>query len=415
MKRTIISRIPLFGSLPPNELEILASCLHHLDVGENIVLVHEGDRGDRFYVIIDGEVEVVKALGTPDERVLSKLGPGDSIGEMSLLDRDGLRVASVRTVRPVQMLEMTRADFDALLQRRPSVAYEIARSLSLRLRDSDNATIRDLQEKNRELAEAYHHLQAAQAQIIEKERLERELQVAREIQESILPRFLPILPGFDFGARMIPARAVGGDFFDFIHLDEDNLGIAIGDVSGKGVPAAIFMAMTRSLMRAEARRSISPLEPLQGVNRHLSEMNDAGMFVTVLYGVLNRTTRVFNYVRAGHEPPILCGMNGELTRPGFDQGHPLGVFPDPSLDEQSVVISVGGTLVIYTDGVTEAVNEAGELFGLRRLRHAIREHCRGSAQGTCDGIMKAVMNYQGALPQHDDITLVAVRVADVKH
>jgi len=415
MDRMIISSIPLFSSLPPVELETLATCLHQLDVCENTVLVKEGERGDRFYVIIQGEVEVIKALGTSDERVMSKLGPGDSIGEMSLLDRDGLRVASVRTVCPVKILEMTRADFDALLQRRPSVAYEIARSLSLRLRDSDNATIRDLQEKNRELAEAYHNLQAAQAQIIEKETLERELQVAREIQESILPRSLPSLAGFDFGARMAPAKAVGGDLFDFILLDEDNLGIAIGDVSGKGVPAAIFMAMTRSLMRAEARRNSSPLDALKGVNRHMMDMNDAGMFVTMLYGVLNRRTRIFEYVRAGHDLPILCRLNGEMIPFEIDEGQPLGVFPDPTLDQQSVVLSVGGTLVIYTDGVTEAMNEAGELFGLKRLHHAVREHCRGSAQTTCDGIMKAVMDYKGNLPQHDDITLVAVRVAGVQH
>jgi serine phosphatase RsbU (regulator of sigma subunit) len=404
--------IPLFASLPRSELEILSSCLHPLEVGPGTVLVCEGERGDRFYLIVEGEVEVVKALGSKGERVLTKLGPGDYIGEMSLLDRDGLRVASVRTICAVRLLEMTHADFDALLHRRPSIAHEIARSLSLRLRDSDNATIRDLKEKNRQLAEAYHDLEAAQAQIIEKEKMERELEVARVIQQSILPRSLPRLPGFDFGSRMVPAKAVGGDLFDFIHLDENHLGIAVGDVSGKGVPAGIFMAMTRSLMRAEAKRSKSPVEALQGVNQHMLEMNDAGMFVTILYGVLNWRTGLFHYVRAGHELPVLCQTNGEPIKSEIRQGQALGVFPNPVLIEQTVSLHRGVTLLIYTDGVTDAMSLEGELFGHSRLKKAVRERCSNSAQGICDDIMQLVMNHQRSLPQHDDVTLVAVRALD---
>src|SRR5439155_21220972 len=129
--------------------------------------------------------------------------------------------------------------FDALLHRQPSLAYEMVRVLSVRLRESDDSTIRDLQEKNRQLTLAYEELQAAQAQIIEKEKLEYELQVARELQERMLPRALPGMEGFDFGARMVAARAVSGDFFDFIVLDDDAVGVVVGDVCGKGLPAAL--------------------------------------------------------------------------------------------------------------------------------------------------------------------------------
>jgi serine phosphatase RsbU (regulator of sigma subunit) len=211
-------------------------------------------------------------------------------GEMSLLIPDGLRTASVRAHSPVKIMELSCPDFDKLLLRRPSLALELVRELSLRLRDSDNAMIRDLTDKNLELAQAYQELQAAQVQLVEKEKLEHELDLAHNIQQSILPDDLALMEGFDFGARMMPARAVGGDLYDFIQLDQDTVGISIGDVSDKGVPAAIFMALYCSLLRAEALHVSSPADVLRRVNRHLLDLTDARMFVTALYGVLNRKT-----------------------------------------------------------------------------------------------------------------------------
>jgi len=187
------------------------------------VLFREGEYGDRFYIVVEGQIAILKALDTPNERFLAIRGPGEFIGEMSLLNPDGLRTASVRLHSDARPLEMTRGDFDALLGREPTIAYEMLRVLSNRLRQAHNESIRELKEKNRRLAEAYANLKAAQQQIIQKEILERELLQAREIQESMLPRELPIFEGFDLGARMLPAHMVGGDFFDVIPLDSDNL------------------------------------------------------------------------------------------------------------------------------------------------------------------------------------------------
>lgn len=410
MDEQLIARIPLFASLPPSEISHLLKTLRRVEVPSDTLLFSEGDHGDRFYIIVEGQLDVIKALDTEEERLLSTRGPGSYLGEMSFLVPNGLRTASVRTRTPVQLLEMTRDDFDRLLHRWPTLAYEMAQSLSRRLCNSDNAAIRDLQEKNRQLAEAYANLQAAQAQIIEKERMERELQVAWEIQQSILPRFLPTLPGFDFGARIVPSRVVGGDFFDFIPLDKNNLGIAVGDVSDKGVPAAIFMAMTRSLVRAEAKRAKSPQEALRGVNEHLVGMNDAGMFVTVLYGVLNKETCTFDYARAGHTLPILCVEGGEAYTPAFAAGQPLGIFPDPALDVQKIVLSRGGVLLLYTDGMTDAVDSAGEFFGQKRLQKTLVACCNTSAQKVCDRMVQAVSDYQKGVPPYDDVALVAVKV-----
>jgi sigma-B regulation protein RsbU (phosphoserine phosphatase) len=412
LKEHLVEQVPLFASLPDGELQYLVEILHQSSLPSNTVLFHEGEPGDRLYIVLKGRVEVVKALGTAEERVLNLLHPGDFVGEMGLIDPDGLRTASVRTCEPVQLLEMKHADFDALFQRRPALAYEMTRVLVLRLRAAEDATIRDLREKNRQLAQAYAELQAAQAQIIEKEKLERELQVAQQIQESILPRTLPGLAGFNFGAQMVPARAVGGDLFDFVPLDSGALGIVIGDVSDKGVPAAIFMALTHSLLRAEAHRAALPGEVLARVNRHLLEMNDEGMFVTVLYGVLDPARGDFAYARAGHEMPFLFDAQGQARELDHDLGQPLGILPAPSLDEQTIAIPLGGTLLMYTDGATDATAAQGERFGMERLRETVRTHLGCSSQAVCGQVLHAINEYQGAHPQTDDVTLVAIQAND---
>ena len=253
MNEQILKQVALLESLPTAEVKYLAEILHHREFSPGTVFIQEGEIADHFFILLEGEIEIIKALGTANERVLDVDEAGSFIGEMGLINPGSRRTASVRARTPVRLLEMTRADFDALLHRQPGLAVKMVRVFSLRLEQQQNRTIRDLQEKNLQLTRAYEQLKAAQAQLIEKEKMERELEVARGIQQSMVPRKLPRLPGFDFGARMMPARAVGGDFFDFIPLSESTLGIVIGDVSDKGVPAALFMALTSNLLRAEAR------------------------------------------------------------------------------------------------------------------------------------------------------------------
>jgi phosphoserine phosphatase RsbU/P len=401
--------MPLFTSLPEEEIGQVMRSLRPLALPRHTYLFREGEQGDRFYIVLEGEIEILKRLETGDERLLSVRGTGDFIGEMSLFDREGLRTASVRSRTEVKLLEMTHADFDALLHRQPVLGYELVRELTLRLRDTDNAVIHDLQEKNRQLAEAYEELKAAQAQIIEKEKLEHELQVARKIQESILPHTLPGLAGFDFGARMVPARAVGGDFFDVIPFDEDKVALVIGDVSDKGVPASIFMALTRSLCRAESHPSATPRDVLESVNTHLLDMNEAGMFVTVIYGILDRASGLFQYARAGHEVPMLFDAAGRVTVADHGPGQPLGILPAPALDVREMVISRGATLFLYTDGATDATDPQGVMLGRERLEGTVLASLPGTAQGACDRVIAALAAYQGESPQQDDVTLIMAR------
>lgn len=409
LNEPMIGRVPLFATLPPEEIARLAALLREVAFADATVLFREGEYGDRFFIVLEGELEIIKALGSEQEFMLDARGPGEFVGEMSLLNVDGLRTASVRTRGPTRMLEMTRDDFNALLQRNPSLSYEMVRVLSRRLRDANNATIRDLREKNRQLTEAYLELQAAQAQIIEQETFARELQVARSIQEHMLPRALPNMHGFDLSARMVPARVVSGDFYDFIPLDGERVGIVIADVCGKSLPAALLMALTRSLLRAEAMRGGPPAEVLRSVNRHLLDMNDSRTFVTVVYGILHQLTREFEFVRAGHELPMLVAPDGEVIVPPMGQGQPLGILPAPALDEQRITIPHGGVLLLYTDGVTEAIDADGNFFENERLYAIAREHRGVPAQTLCDTLILAVAEYHGTAPQADDVTLVAVR------
>jgi len=410
MKEQVLRQVALLASLPPHEIKYLAGSLQERNFSAGTVFIHENEAAEYFFILLEGQIEIIKELGRANERLLSVGEAGSFVGELGLINPGSRRSASARARTPVRVLEMTRADFDALLHRQPALAYKMVRVLGLRLEAADNRTIRDLQEKNVQLTEAYERLKLAQAQLIEKERLERELEVAREIQQSMVPRKSPQLAGFDFGSRMSPTRAVGGDFFDFIDLPNDTLGVAIGDVSDKGVPAALFMALTSNLLRAEARRASSVSDTLRRVHRHIMEINDAGMFVTVLFGVLSATAREFRYARAGHELPIVYDAQGQSIKLAHAPGLPLGAADEIVLDEQTLVLTPGSTLLFYTDGVIDALDASGQQFGLERLHQALLVERNNPAQVVCDKLLEISEVFRADTPQYDDITLVAVQV-----
>jgi sigma-B regulation protein RsbU (phosphoserine phosphatase) len=240
-------------------------------------------------------------------------------------------------------------------------------------------------------------------------RLEHELSLASEIQKSMLPRSIPLLEGYEFSAHMIPAKSVGGDFYDFIPLGEGLLGIAIGDVSDKGIPAALFMAMVRSLLRAEAHPARSLQKVLRSVNHHLMDMNENEMFVTILFGILNCATHQFQYVRAGHEAPIIFDAQGSFKRLLKTNGQALGVFEVITLDQQTVELSKGSMLVLCSDGIPEAPNRQNISFGYDGIAHSVRRMPGASAQAVCDELIRAVVEHQAGSLQQDDMTVVILR------
>jgi sigma-B regulation protein RsbU (phosphoserine phosphatase) len=303
---------------------------------------------------------------------------------------------------------MSRSKFQEIIQRWPKMAYSMVRILSQRLDAMNEATFRDLTEKNRQLQKAYDELKAAQEQLIEKERLERELQVAAEIQLSILPDKLPIVEGFDFGARILPARHVGGDFYDVFLNGPDRIGVVIGDVADKGVPSALFMARTHALIMAEADADPLPGVVLGLVNHHITRLEKSAQFVTALYGIVNSATGEFSYARAGHEPPLILLPDGNVERIPHQPGMALGLWETITLDERSVMLEPGCTLVLYTDGMTDCRDPQGVAFGLERIKSTLGGLVGLSAQQVCDKLFDTLMEYQNGAKQDDDVTLVAI-------
>jgi sigma-B regulation protein RsbU (phosphoserine phosphatase) len=414
MTANLLSKIPLFADLPTKELDSILSSLDEKILADREVLFREGDPGEHFYIVMKGVLEVLMAAGQSEEMLLNLLKEGEYLGEMSLILPGGHRTASVRARGVCTLLSMSRSQFLELTTKHPELSVSMVRVLSQRLDATNTQSFRDLSEKNRQLQTAFDELKEAQAQLIEKERLERELQVAAEIQLSILPDELPQLPDFGFGARILPARQVGGDFYDVFLLKDDQVGVVIGDVADKGVPSALFMARAHALIMAEADIGLTAGEVLRVVNRHITRLQKSTQFVTVLYGILNLKTRVFNFARAGHEPPLLLNPDGSVVRLSHKPGMALGLWETITLDEATVTLPPGSTLLLFTDGMTDCRDPKGEPFGLDRIKTTLGGLLNVDAQKGCDNLLETLLKYQNGSKQDDDVTLVTIQAINKK-
>ncbi len=242
--------------------------------------------------------------------------------------------------------------------------------------------------------------------------LERDLELAAEIQRSFLPGGGPVEEaGFALCAAMTPARAVGGDFYDYFRLGDGRLGLVIGDVSGKGVPAALFMAVTRTLLRAAALRGgAAPGDFLNEVNRALLGDAASPLFVTVFCGVLDPGSGALAYANGGHNPPLLLRAGG-AAEPLRERGLPVGALGEAEYRTAEAVLAPGDVLFLYTDGVTEAMDGRGELFSAARLQEALERADRSSPARVIDSVLAAVRRFAAEAPQSDDLTVLAARYA----
>ena len=251
----------------------------------------------------------------------------------------------------------------------------------------------------------------------EKERISAELNVATQIQADMLPRIFPPFPErgeFDIYAIMNPAKEVGGDFYDFFLVDEDHLAIVIADVSGKGVPAALFMVIAKTLIKNHAQNKESPAGVFTNTNNQLCEGNDAGLFVTSWMAVLTISTGELSYVNAGHNPPLLKRKNGEYeylrSRPGFVLAGMEGV----RYREGSITLEDGDRLFLYTDGVTEATNADKELFGEERLKAALDSVGNAPIRDMLIFVKEQIDGFVGDAEQFDDITMLGIEYTPTK-
>lgn len=247
-----------------------------------------------------------------------------------------------------------------------------------------------------------------QQEMVVRERLETEVQLARQIQQTFIPSVLPTHANWQIAARWRTARQVGGDFYDVIELPDNKLGIFIADVADKGMPAALFMALTRTLVRAAVVETSSPAEALRRVNDSLLPDTQQGMFITAVYGVLDLDTGLFTYVNAGHNPPFWVKTDGsleKLTRTSIA----LGVMEQPVIEEKTIAIALGNTLLLYTDGLTEAFSPGGDLFGEVRLPDVMDSLAANTAEEAIKSIEGYLNDFIDPLPLADDLTMMAIR------
>jgi serine phosphatase RsbU (regulator of sigma subunit) len=240
-----------------------------------------------------------------------------------------------------------------------------------------------------------------------RERIEQELHVARRIQQASLPEAVPALEGWEIYPSYRPAREVGGDFFDFLELEDGRLGLVVGDATGKGVPAALVMSTTCGMIRAVTQASdYSPGEVLQRVNEALATRIPANMFVTCFYGVLDPGTGSFSYANAGHDLPYV--RRGGYAEELMARGMPLGLMPGMGYEEKEIILGEGDRALFYSDGLVEAHNPEGAMFGFPRLQSLVAEHAQG--EPLVDFLMEELYSFTGKRwEQEDDITLVTLQ------
>ncbi len=250
--------------------------------------------------------------------------------------------------------------------------------------------------------------------ISERLRLQRELEVARRVQLSFLPRALPELPGLEIASACVPATEVGGDYYDFVVLGPRQLGVAIGDVSGKGISAAFYMTLTKGFFRSQALASARPSQVLIRVNQLFCENAERGHFVSMLYGVFDTARGVVRFARAGHNPVVVVNSLSNHTEVLCPRGIALGLTDGPLfaevIDEAEVALRPGDCFVFYTDGFTEAMDRRNEEFGEERLWALVTEHAHASARDMVQAIGRRVRSFMGGMPRHDDMTMVVVKV-----
>jgi serine phosphatase RsbU (regulator of sigma subunit) len=344
------------------------------------VIFRHGDLGEAMYIVVEGEVNI-----TIEGRAIDHLTPGSVLGEMALVDAQP-RSAAATAATDCILVYVDYDEFVSLTQKHPAFAMRIMQIMSNRLRRFMTEEVR-------------------------RQRMEEELLIGKQIQLSLLPERCPEIPGWEFAALYRAARQVGGDLYDFMAdaTDPQRWNVVIADVTGKGVPAALFMAMSRTLVRAEIANGHGPAATLKRTNNFIVQDAQARLFLSMFYGALDTSNGRLTFTNGGHEWPLLWRAHSQtldiLKAPGFL----LGVLPDIEPVERETTIEPGDFLILYTDGVTEARNGAGELFGEERLYELVSSSNFTTANEMVRAITLAVASFCGDTPPFDDFTLVVIR------
>ncbi len=399
----------VLGFLAPEDVAELNDVAQQRIYSPDTIVCHEGEIEHTFYIIEHGLLSVTRKLNDNTEQVLGILRDGQFFGEMALLDEEP-RSATVSTLSECRLIEISEESFDLIINRNPTVAVTLLRGISRSLRDTNRIAIAEMSLKNQELARALEELKAVQAELLRQERLRRDLEIASDVQRSILPAKFPNIPGLQFSVKSRPAREVGGDFYDVIAINDRQVGIVTADVSGKSVQAAIFMAIVRALLLRESVEGHSPAETMHRLHRQLMKTSTADMFVTIFYAIIDIETKYMHYVRAGHERPILYKSKTKSLQLLNPPGRFVGLWPNLVVEEAELVLRPGDCLVCYSDGVTDAENPYSEKFGLDRLFDLVSEQGHGSAEDLTQQILDSVEQFTDTADQTDDITIFVTKM-----
>ena len=340
-----------------------------------------------------------EVFATGKERIVADLREGDFAGEHHGTVALGIRHVLCTPLRVVRYLEQSSSDIE---QKPIGVLYLDSREKGQLMSNAARSALEAV------AGEAASAIESARLyrEATEKARMERELQLAAEIQRALLPEALQSGPHFDVAASSIPCRSIGGDFFDYFNLADGRFGFTLGDVAGKGPPAALLTAMVQGAFAAQSTSTDSPAALMSHINRTLIRRAIQSRFVTVMYGVLGADGRL-TYCNAGHNPPILVGRNS--VRRLETGGLILGLFPHATYEEETLQLEDGDTLVVFSDGVTEALNAGGDEFGEERLLPCIDEHLGCATDVLLDRILATVRNFAANAVQNDDVTALVLR------
>ncbi len=313
-----------------------------------------------------------------------------------------LKFVSVSVIKPIEKIKIASEEFTK------TKSPQLESLIKIKTGDEIEVLAKSTYDMQKEII---NHVDKIKKVTTEKERISAELDVARKIQEFMLPipETHPNKEYISIHAIMKPAKEVGGDFYDFFQIDSDHIGIVIADVSGKGVPASLFMVIAKTMLKNASQSGMSPAEVFQNVNNQLSENNGGEMFVTCLLGILNVKTGELECVNAGHEYPAIKKGDGEFELYRDNHGFVLAGMEDMTYESYSLKLESGDTLFLYTDGVAEATNVESELYGTQRMLEKLNEHANLSTREICDEMLKDILSFTGKAEQFDDITTLCLK------
>lgn len=386
------SHIQLFQGLSdPRIDEVLASC-RRLSLADGERLLEAGQENHYLYILLDGRMEARLSSERSEKGIA--IAPGEAIGELSILDGQKTS-AHVYSVGESDVLAVDEEAFWQRLAPLPGVMRNLTRLVTHRLRASSERMLHTLAEQLK-----YEHMK-------------KELAAARDIQMGLLPHGTPLFPHHpqvEVHAHLVPAKEVGGDLYDAFPVDDEHLLLAVGDVSGKGMPAALFMMRTVTLLRSLGRGKLPDEQFLPTLNRLLCEGNEADMFVTLCIAVFSVRTGRLILFNGGHPPPLLSRAGGAFEAVTGAKGALLGIMPEVRFQSRELTLAPGDRLVLYSDGVTEAENPQQDMLGLERAQ-ALLDDCPADTPmtGLVARLTEGVHNFAAGAKQSDDITILALR------